>query len=297
VEEQKSHNFDSYSFKVQLSVSFFLFITFILGTVSNSAWSDDYSAFHEPYEVRLHAIKDGRPLYGLAIQYLYQTISTVDELKLIRLLGLIGIVLANLIVVRQLQSKSLKLAGPIASTLAFTIPSFQLSAHWAIGFSFSWSTFFALIGLLHLQHKQRFRIFAGVLLFIISLLVYPLNTFFIFSFLFALAIVSKASIGEYISQFYRASSFLALGVLISTLLCWFYLKVESTPTNPRVAFVTLEELPEKVVWFVSRPLVLSFMPFQIVSPTLTHILVSVLPITLVVFFFTIPILYYIEIIP
>lgn len=58
-----------------------------------------------------------------------------------------------------------------------------------------------------------------------------------------------------------------------------YLRLNSLDANPRVSFVALGDVFDKIFWFLSRPFALSFRPFLIDSPSLPNILIFLFCVT------------------
>ena len=159
----------------------YLTVIYIFGVFNYGAWSDDFTSLSDPYGHFVHATRDGRPLYGFAIKFFFETFTTVDSLKFVRLFGLVGLILLSDAVLKYLLSKDSSMKVAVAASVAFSLPSFQFSAHWAVAFGMSWTGFLAVIGLfLWERDSVKFKIL-GLLLFSLSFLIYPLMSFFIFS--------------------------------------------------------------------------------------------------------------------
>lgn len=262
---------DLYKSVLPLS-SLYLLIVYSLGVFSEGAWSDDYAAFDNPSSTALHATKDGRLLYGILIDWFFSSTTEVGQLQYIRLFGLLGIVLLNNLVIVQLLKISKSRLIPFASSVAFTLPSFQLSTHWAIAFCLSWSAYISLLGFLIYRKKSEFYKIIGILLCVFSLLLYPLMTFFVFSFLFAEVLVKGWSVGSSLKSLREGLIFVIFGGVVSTIFVAMNLSWRGLEPNDRVEFVNLEDIPEKLYWFATRPFALSFRPFNIGSPEILEML-------------------------
>ena len=68
-----------------------LLLVYFPSLSSNYLWSDDFSAYVNPEDTGMHAIRDGRPVYGLAINHLYNITQSIGEVRLIRLLSIVSI--------------------------------------------------------------------------------------------------------------------------------------------------------------------------------------------------------------
>ncbi len=259
---------------VLLLSSLYLLIVYSLGVFSEGAWSDDYAAFDNPSSTALHATKDGRVLYGILIDWFFSSTTEVGQLQYIRLFGLLGILLLNNLVIVQLSKLSKSRLIPFASSVAFTLPSFQLSTHWAIAFCLSWSAYLSILGLLIYRKKSEFCKIIGILLCVFSFLLYPLMTFFVFSFLFAEVLVKGWSFGSSLKSLREGLVFVIFGGVLSAIFATTNLSWRGLEPNDRVELVNLEDIPEKLHWFATRPFALSFRPFNISSPGIWEMLLT-----------------------
>ena len=259
---------------VLLLSSLYLVIVYSLGVFSEGAWSDDYAAFNNPSSTALHATKDGRLLYGILIDWFFSSTTEVGRLQYIRLFGLLGILLLNYLVIAQLSKISKSRLIPFASSVAFTLPSFQISTHWATAFCLSWSAYFSLVGLLIYRKKSKFYKIIGILFCVFSLLLYPLMTFFVFSFLFAEVLVKGWSFVSSLKSLREGLVFVIFGGVVSTICAATTLSWRGLEPNDRVDLVNLGNIPEKLHWFITRPFVLSFRPFNISSPGILEMLLT-----------------------
>ena len=257
--------------KVRLLSFFYLFFVYIYGVHNFGAWSDDFWSLHDPRAHFLHALKDGRPIYGWLIEFLFSMFRSVESLKFIRFFGLVGLLLFNDAATRYLLSKNLPYRVVVASLVAFTLPSFQLSAHWAIAFSIGWTGFLALQGLILWGRDGLLHKLFGLFLFTVSLLIYPLLSFFVISVLFADMYLTSFTRSGIYQRIRNILPLLVLGALLSAGFSRALLILLSLDYNPRVQIIGLTQIPEKLIWFVTRPLLLSYRPFLIDSPPIAII--------------------------
>ena len=245
----------------------YLVLVYLFGTLKFGAWSDDFWSLEDPHAHFLHAVKDGRPIYGWAIEFLFSMFTSVESLKYIRLLGLVGLLLFSDAAIRYLLDKKLTYQVVIASLVAFTLPSFQLSVHWAIAFCMGWTGFLALQGLTLWERSGLRPRILGVVLFSVSLLIYPLLSFFIFAIMFVDLYLSSLSLSAIYQRVKTVFPLLILGGLLSATVSRLVLLILDLEYNPRVEIISLSQLPEKLSWFLTRPLLLSYRPFLIDSPS------------------------------
>lgn len=267
--------------------SVYLVLVYGFGVLKTGAWSDDFPSLIDPYSHFLHAAQDGRPVYGWAIDYFFSIFTSVEGLKFIRLFGLIGLLLLSDAVLRFLFEKKLSNQVIAVSLVAFTLPSFQFSAHWAVAFGMSWTGFLAVQGLIYWEKpKYRIKIF-GLLLFSSSLLIYPLMSFFVFSIAFLDLYFIAPRFSLFLHRLKSVSLILFFGVLFSSGFSRGLLSLLDLNYNSRVQIITISLIPEKIIWFITRPLALSYRPFLIDSPSnlafAVQIAVSVLFLVVLIF--------------
>lgn len=259
----------------RLSACFYLLSVYGFGVFSKSAWSDDFSTLLTPDGTRLHAVRDGRILYGWSLDFLFSHFSTVQSLSLIKLIGLLGLILLNDLLIRKFRSSTSSKSVVIASTLAFTLPSFQFAAHWAMLFMTGWTAYFAVIGLQFFsRHSPAYKFF-GLTLISASLLLYPLMSFFIFPYIYCLWLLEEASYSKLYAELRQGVILVFCASAASFFFFFGYLRLNNLTSNTRVALVTLDEIPEKIFFFFSRPFALTYRPFLINSPTTIETLFSV----------------------
>jgi hypothetical protein len=203
---------------------------------------------------------------------------------MIRLIGLIGLIGLNDLVISQLSKVSKSIAIPFATSVAFTLPSFQFSSHWAIAFAMSWAAYFSVLGFVHFRSKLfRFRILS-LFLVLLSVLLYPLMTFFVVAFVYAEVLVSKRSLVASFLTALKVLVYLAVGVGIGSLFAFLFLRLNGLEANTRVSFVSFSQIPEKLLWFFTRPFALSFRPYLIDSPSFVNLFLYLLVFTTILVF-------------
>ena len=262
----KDANFDMTLSKMRILSALYLFATYFVGVFTIGAWSDDYPALNDPSGTALHVTKDARPMAGLLIYLGFNVGQSLDSLIVTRILGLIGLILLSDLVLSKLLIKVSSYKIVIATSLAFTLPAFQFWAHWATMFTAGWAAYFAVLGYVRITTGSNKSLILGLLLVTTSWLIYPPVSFFVIAFAFSQSLVSRDTLAQLGKSLARASGYLASGALVGTFVSLVFLYTTNTPRNARVSLVTISELPEKVVWFFTRPFSLSFRPFLIDSP-------------------------------
>ena len=259
----------------------YLFAIYALGIFSYGIWSDDFPTVIDPHSHAIHAIRDGRPIYGWLLELLYNLFGTIDSLKFVRLFGFLGLALLNDLVLKKLLDKDKSLPVLVATLVAFSVPSFQFSSHWGVAFGISWSAYLGVLGLSIFMKSGMLFKSLGLTSVTISLLIYPLMTYFMISFAFAKWLVESRELNKLYSHLFKCIKLLIGGTLISFTVAKFVLVIYGLDFNPRVELVSLSGIVDKVVWFTSRPFVLSYRPFFIDSPDFSKLIVQVAPVVLI----------------
>lgn len=262
--------------KYRLGAALYLLLVYAFGVFSKSAWSDDYSGILDPGAIGLHAIKDGRLIHGWSIDFFFSHFNTVQSLTFIRMFGLAGLILLNDLLIRKFLGVQSSSAVVVASTVAFTLPSFQFSAHWAGAFGFSWTAYLAILGFMLFNENTGLKKSLGYLVFLLSLFAYPLMSFFIFPFIYTVWLIRGAPIKALFKDTLVAIFLFVSGAVISFVLTAIYLNVKGLAFNDRVALVAISDIPSKIVFFFTRPFALTYRPFLIDSPTLSNLLLTLI---------------------
>jgi hypothetical protein len=110
-----------------------------------------------------------------------------------------------------------------------------------------------------------------------SFSMYPPSTFFTFSFLFLIAWYKRYKLFEIIYEFRKLVVLFIIGCSTGLAGSMALMHIYEVDRNSRVGVVTLHELPAKVIWAITRPVVVGFRPFMIDSPSAMFALCSSLP--------------------
>jgi hypothetical protein len=238
----------------------------------------------------MHALRDSRPIYGATISFFYSFFNTVQELSFIRLFGLLGLILLCNELCQRFEKMPNGNSMMVLTTFALTLPSFQFSAHWAIAYGMGWSGFLALIGFrLFSGSELKFRLL-GLLLLLLSLLTYPLVTFILFSVVFIEGLSLKETASQLLKRQLKPLLFLTLGIPLSYFVSLIFMYSQNVSPNSRVLLVSIDQAPEKFIWFITRPFALSFRPFLIDSPSVSEMVIwvflgSILILSLLIFYY------------
>jgi hypothetical protein len=254
----------------------YLVTVYSFGIFSRSAWSDDYPSLLDPSGNALFAARNGRPVYGGVAQVLFSQFNSIDALVVIRLIGFIGLLMLNDLLIRNFLRAELSIRVAVAVTIAFTLPSFQFSSHWATAYMMSWSAYLAVLAL-ELSKASRVNIkLLGTLALVCSLLFYPLFSFFLFAYIYALWFVKSQPIKLLITEILRGVYLVIICSGLAYLFSFIYLTSHNLTFNPRVGLVSISALSDKLFFFVTRPFALTYRPFFIDSPSTKALIISLL---------------------
>jgi hypothetical protein len=269
--------------QLRFLLSVYLILVYFYGVFASGAWSDDYAALLDPSAVGVHALRDSRPVYGYSLSLLFNLFDSTSQLSMIRFIGLIGLILLNNEIWIRLRNYPKNRTMMVFCTLGLTLPSFQFSAHWAIAFAMSWAGFLGLLGFrLFSAIGLRLR-FIGLFSLMLSFMTYPLVTFIILPVLFIEGILKKDSGTNLLKRLTNPLWYFLLGGISTFFISALIVKLNDTTSNARVAFVAVEDVPSKLIWFFSRPWSLSFRPYLISSPSVIDITLFVSILSIVIF--------------
>lgn len=272
--------------KLRVGSALFLFATFFYGVFAVSAFSDDYPGLVDPAGIASHAAKDARPIYGLGLLIFFSIANSVENLWILRLVGLIGLLLLSDLVNRRLFRASGNGWLIFASTIAFTSISFQFFTHWATAFLYPWVAILSLSGLTFWEKRSKISKVLGVTLLLLSLMIYPLLSFFAFSVVFVEWFFTDSNFSNYVAKLKSTISYFAVGGIVLFIFITLFKMFNPSVLNSRVDLISLSELPRKLIWFVSRPVALGFRPYFLTSPTFSELLLTGLPIFVLLLIFT-----------
>lgn len=264
-------------------IFFAILIVYLPAIWFSYLWSDDYSAYIKPTETGRHAILDGRPLYGLAIEVFFSSVNSVGDLRFIRFVTLLLMYFLMFWVVNYLSPSMSRGQVIIYVLVAFSLPTWSNVVFWGIAFVVPLSALLSCIGLdLTIRGRPILKIL-GLSLLICGGLVYPPATYFPLVIFFAreyFLMSSPRILGlKIIKGFFIVSTTLFITYIMNKLLI---VKLSSTQLNERYQFIAINELLEKSYFFVTRLLVQSFRPFFISSPSIYLVILQFCSILLII---------------
>jgi hypothetical protein len=204
------------------------------------------------------AVAEGRPLFGLIVDPVFSAAGTVDNLRFVRIIGVLGIVALGLLLYRALErSKVGSLPAALIALLVCAVPPFQLYAAWATTFAFPWAAFLAgcasLLVVAAVDAPRRLKLersIGATVLLILPLFIYQPAAMFFWVFL-AVALAGTVADPERAWRLARAHfAVAAVALVIGYLgyrLCVWLVGADATGAG-RGAFI--DDVVGRAEWFV-----------------------------------------------
>lgn len=247
-----------------------LFLAFGAGTISRTILSDDYAFIYSSKEFAELAMKDGRPVSYLLIN-LTALVPKECVLLILRIVGTSTLIITAVFVSSHVKRTSrVSRFWPFA-VMSFCIPAFQIYAQAAYAFPLSIALLLSTIaGLLILRNTKIHRV-AGIVLLVAALATYQMSALFLLN-LFLVTLIGEDKVSVGIRRFAKNLCLLFCGIVIYFLVVFVLQNVTRLDYKARFSTVTLMDLPEKTLWFITRPLTLSFMPLTLRSPSVLEVI-------------------------
>lgn len=250
----------------------FLIAVYSPAILNDFAWSDDYPTLLNPSQHALHSLRDGRPLYSLWLLTVFHTVNSIEDAIFLRVFNVLCILALHLMVSNFLAryltqfSKSLIIAS---SAVAFTAFSWQTVVYSVVGSGLLLSALFSSVCLI-VNDRIR-RPFLTFLLFLAAVGFYPLYALFFISVIMIFFILPSSNKFEF-RRLLDLVFFLSLSLIVNLVFTRILLSQIGQGFNPRVSLSIPESIIDRIVFFLTRPFVLSFTPFQILSHPRTSFL-------------------------
>ncbi len=241
---------------------------YLPNSVRRSGWSDDFSLMESDDFAKFFA--DGRPVQGLLFEAVFP--DNVSDLAVLRVIGVFGIAALAVALALLLTGWGVSyLRASVWSASAVFLPTFHEYAGWATVFLHPWISLVGLLaGVLWIDGKQprhRLRHGVAVLGMVLAMLAYPPAAMFCWVPLGLRILVLRMRVSAAFREILRLGALVGGAGLVSLLAAHVFRNLRGIPTDPRVQVISsYEEIVEKIVWFVSHPVVVAARPFSIASP-------------------------------
>ena len=253
-----------------------LLLTYSRGIFQESFWSDDYAIMGIRSMAR-HVLGDARPASAGLFSLSFSLIHSPGNAWVLRLLAFVAVVWIFLRLANSIQDTSHRAIGIFALAVGLCIPSFQLYIHWTIVWCFSWAALAGLYSFYFWFSRRIFKKLIAVALLALALTIYPPAALFFFASIAVINVLNQSKITIFISQAVRALILFAISLPVSAFAALIAIRIAGISASGRVQLVQVADIPRKVIWILTRPLVVGLRPFTIDSPTPKIALFTVLP--------------------
>ena len=266
---------------VSNSISFFVISSsYLVGVIKESFWSDDYLFLSNLSSSFKDNVADFRPTLATLFRLGFGILNGPTDAWILRALGFLGLVLLFATVSKGLSRRTNSALPVFAAAVGFCLPCFQMGVHWAAGWLYTWSALLGIVAFdLWVQATKR-KIFA-VLIMTLALTTYPPFAFFFFAKIAVDNVIGNETTKTLLKQIRQGVTLSALSAFASLILAAGFLRFFHVERAARVSVVGIMEFPQKMYWLISRPLLSSFRPFQIDSPSPTRAIITAVPIVIV----------------
>lgn len=263
--------------KIQLAGLALIFAAFSFGVFKESLWSDDYPALLDTDGVTNHLIKDARPTAAVFFSLSFQLLNTAASAWFLRFLALVALLLIFLFLSKQIDNSKYQNFAVFSLAIAFCLPSFQMYIHWSITWFYPWAALAGLYAFHFWTSKGVSRKIFAVFFLVAALTIYPPAALLFFSAICVVNSLNESRIQKFFHDVVQGILLLAVSGIFAVLTIVGALKITGVSSNSRVTLLTISEIPEKIVWLLSRPLVVGLRPFVIDSPSAKIALLTAIP--------------------
>ena len=258
-----------------------IFLAYSPGVFKESFWSDDYGALTDTSSFVAHVLKDGRPVSAGLFSVSFSLLDRPANAWILRSFALITLILIFFFISNLIKSSRHKNIGIFSIAVAFCLPSFQMYIHWTLTWFFLWATLAGLYAFHFWSSNLKVRKILAVFLLAIALAIYPPTALFYFSAIAIINAVNENKLPKFLSDTVNGIVLLVISGTVSVLSIFMTMKFMGISANPRVSIVSITEIPEKVLWLITRPLVVGMRPFMIDSPSPKTAFITSIPLILI----------------
>jgi hypothetical protein len=245
-----------------------VFLSYIKPIFSVWAYSDEYDFFEAVPKLGKHLARDGNLISSLLYNnFSAPLINSVEDLWRLRVLSFLCLFLILNHVSTQIlvynQSRSIQFLLPIALTL----PAPMTFISWALIWHGSFAMLIAYIAnIFWLKPSTKLKYISVILLWS-SILMSPVAAFSIFGFHAAIFILVRIKAVNFLKTTINLVTLYGISGIASLFTLFVSQKFYGLELNERAGPASISDLPAKIYWLVSRPVVLSTRFFDISSPS------------------------------
>lgn len=261
--------------------SLLIAVAYAPGVFRESFWSDDYPALVDTPGIVDHLLRDARPTSAGLISVSFSLLHSPQNGWVLRLIALFGLLFLFIVISRTvLPSKDSGIAN-FAIAVAFCIPTFQTYVHWSITWFYSWTALWGVIAFRCWRSHRRWYKVLGVLFLVLALTSYPPAALFFFAVIAVVGVLNHSGSRQILTELLHGLVLLVISIAPSALVIFLSMNFSHVSASKRVSLISIPDIPDKIVWLISRPLVVGLRPFLVDSPTPVWALITSLPLLLV----------------
>jgi hypothetical protein len=259
-----------------------ILLAFSPGVFMESFWSDDYNSLMNRNEVVDLLLSDARPALAISIIFGFSLISGPGDAWILRGLALAAMIFLFLLIAKGIDKSRQRSFGIFSIAISFCLPSFQMYIHWA--WPLMWAALASLLAFRFWATGTVPRKILGILLLVFALTNYPPTALFYFSAIAVINVLNRSSTSKIIKETIQGLYLLAISVVISIMVVATTLRLVHVHPTGRVRLISIDEMPEKILWLLTRPITIGLRPFMIDSPAPWFALVTAIPALVIIFF-------------
>ena len=229
-------------------------------------------------------LSDARPAAAVAIIFGFSLINGPGEAWILRGLALIALIILFLLIAKRIDKSKQRSFGIFSVAISFCLPSFQMYIHWSHTWSFLWAALASLLAFSFWATGSVPKKILGVVLLVFALTNYPPAALFYFSAIAVINVLNRSSTSKIIKETIQGLFLLVISAVISMLVVATSLLHSQVQPTGRVRLISFHEVPDKILWVLTRPITIGLRPFMIDSPAPWFAFVTAIP-TLVTIFF------------
>jgi hypothetical protein len=259
-------------------------LSYIKPIFSVWAYSDEYDYFETFPKLGTHMARDGNLISSLLYNnFSAPLINTAGDLWRLRILSFLCLILILNHVSKQILIHNQSLSVQFLLPIALTLPAPMTFISWAL----IWQGSFAMLvgyvaSVFWLKSKFGLKLISAILLWS-SILMSPVAAFSIFGFYASIFILARLKTVDFVKVTLKLVSLYGISGIAALLTIFINTKINGLSLNGRVGPPELNDLPEKVYWIISRPIMVSMRFFDISSPSqINAVVVSLLVLSILI---------------
>lgn len=272
---------DSFIFNIGLGITFLIYLPLIF---KEQLFSDEYDLMGSGNGLAEHIRRDGRPLGALIYRAMALIVDSPSDVFILRLISLVSALsLIKLFSIRiQVVEDGKK--QQLVLIAAMFLPSFVLYIFWGMLSYFMFAAAISYLAWEFWNSTQNRRRFVAIVLQTAVILIYPPSAFTTFALVGVVSLYMNENSKRAIRRIATWLIFNLISGTMAVLIVLIDSKYNEYSLNSRVKFVSIHDLPEKILWLFSRPILISTRLFDVRSPHILEAFLGFALFTLVIIF-------------